>query len=380
MSEPPSDSAAGLSGHVFISYAGPDAGLAAALAAAIEQAGARAWIDARDAMCGDRWDEVIPAALQAASRVAVLVTPSWGTSWYAPEEVARAIAFARQHGLKRHIVPVLHGEIDPQRLPYGLFNLVPIRVKGGDWLAAGRLLASPTRLPLLPLRTRLAHRRWPLILAAVGLAIAGIVWSLRDRAISWPGPEAVEVSLDGATLRVDVREAIVSDLGTCMAPEPPEGQRRWCEALGGIIDPTSITPAVVEGRGDVGARFVVGLDPATAEAICALRGMRLPTDAEFMALAALGEPSWPEPLTIAGVIDADVRGAQRLRGLSTAAVEWVRFGGGYLGRGTPMLSGDAVANIAAHRDKLLGDLTRPEKREPSAVRTDFGFRCVAEVP
>lgn len=364
-------------GPIFISYAGPDAELAATLAGAIEQAGARAWIDTRDLEPGARWDQEIPEALRAARRVAVLVTPSWGESYYAPEEVSRAIAFARRHGLKRHIVPVLCGDIDPDDLPYGLSNLVPLRVKGDGWTIAGERLASPGRLPLLPLHRRLARRRAPLVALLLTLAAAaGLL--LHGRALEWPGPAPVEVELGAEALLVDAREAIGADLGDCRAPEPPDGQAAWCAALREVIDPTAIEAAVIEGRGDPEARIVVGVDPATAEAICALRGMRLPTDDEFMALAALGEPRWPDPLTIAGVIDADVRGPQSLRGLSTGAVEWVRFAGGHLGRGTPMLSGDAVTHIRAHRDKLLRGLTRPEKHEPDAGHADFGFRCVRD--
>ncbi len=249
---------------------------------------------------------------------------------------------------------------------------------GGDRPSAGEAIRSQSAAP--PPGTSAARPptrrvRMGLGLAAALAAAAFFAW---PEPPDWPGPPPVEVTLAGSTLLVDVDEVRAADLGACRGSEPTD--RRWCAALRAIVDPARLESAVVEGVADPAARIVVGLGPDTAEAICALRGMRLPTDTEFMALAASGEPTWPATRTVAAVIAADVRGAQRLKGLSTGAVEWVRAGGGYIGRGTPMLSGAAVDLVRAHRTKLLGDLTRPGKREPSETYADFGFRCVRSVP
>lgn len=361
---------------IFICYAGPDAARATALAAAIEAAGGAPWLDTHHLTPGDHYDEAIPAALEAADRVAVLVTPNWPQSWHAPDEVARAIDHARAHG-RRHIVPVLCGAVTPRALPYGLARIVPLRVDADDWHPAAARLVDPAPLPLEPPTRRPRAPR--IALAATLTALTALaLWHITpDPPTPWPGPAPVDVRLPTGPLRVDANEATRADLGDCHRPTPPPDQTAWCAALRQVIDPATLRAAIIPGHPDPGARIITGLAPTTAERICTLRGMRLPTDAEFLALAATGDPA-PHPPTVPAAITADVRGPARLQSLATGAIEWTTTPGGYLGRGTPMLSAPAHANIAAHPQKLLGDLTHPRKREPTAPYADFGFRCVAD--
>lgn len=140
---------------IFLCSAGPDEVHARALAAGARASGATVFLAADSLTPGDPVDEVIPATLEGARLVAVLVTPSWrrsrwdGGSWYGPEEVARAIRRQRAADGVR-VVPI-HADASRELLPYGLARLAPLTVEDGDYEAAGRRLAAVLRgLPLAP--------------------------------------------------------------------------------------------------------------------------------------------------------------------------------------------------------------------------------------
>ena len=128
---------------VFIIYAGPDQPNALALRAALAACGRRAFVDAADLRLGDTWDTVIPAALDDARMVTVLVGPGWtaGATWYGPEEVAHAIDLCRERpGLR--VVPLRMRAAAGARLPYGLRRLVGIDDADADWPATAARVAD----------------------------------------------------------------------------------------------------------------------------------------------------------------------------------------------------------------------------------------------
>jgi hypothetical protein len=159
-------------------------------------------------------------------------------------------------------------------------------------------------------------------------------------------------------------------------PEPPADQRAWYAALGGVITSDVITEAVIAGTG---RRSVVGLAPAVAERICALRGMRLPRDEEFTALLALGQPAWPaDDARLATLALRDARGALSIRRLATGAAEFVRVEGGYRVRGVPMVSAAAMRVAEMAPSKALHEVASPPLGE-AVAGPDTGFRCVGDV-
>lgn len=218
-----------------------------------------------------------------------------------------------------------------------------------------------------PPSRRPRRRRWALGAIGAALLAAVIAAALTlDRPLDWPGPAPVRVELPSGPLRVDRDEASRADLGDCHLPEPPGDQRAWCAALAGVIDVDAIDDAVIAGTG---RRSVVGVTPAVAERICALRDMRLPRDDEYTALLALGRPAWP-----AG---HDVRGPQRIARLATGAAELVRVDGGHRVRGLPMVSPAAARLIAMDPEKARREVMAPPLAE-AVAGPDTGFRCVGD--
>ncbi len=116
----------------FISHIAADRSVAIRLHAALSEAGVVPWCAACDLTPGERWDRAIPAALQMARVVLVLVSPAWPVhgaaldGWYGPEEVALAIDCARERGPRTLVVPVRLDGAGVERLPYGLRRLVEI--------------------------------------------------------------------------------------------------------------------------------------------------------------------------------------------------------------------------------------------------------------
>lgn len=137
------DGAAGSSLDVFICYAEPDCEAAARLKQALHAIGLTAFVNDTDLRPGDRWDIAIDAALMRARLVVVIISPAWhrGSSWYAPEEVARALDRVRDEPDVR-VVPLLLGGVRGRGLPYGLACVVGIADADRDWRATARRLAD----------------------------------------------------------------------------------------------------------------------------------------------------------------------------------------------------------------------------------------------
>lgn len=130
--------------RIFITYAGPDIAHAHALHAALEAEGHAAYLDAHNLKPGDPWDTPITAALAAAELIVVLLSPTWKQrdAWYAHDEVARAVARARDTADSVRVVPVIMDHVKPVDMPSGLARLVPLRDADRDWRGTARRLCA----------------------------------------------------------------------------------------------------------------------------------------------------------------------------------------------------------------------------------------------
>ncbi len=128
--------------RIFIGYAGPDKAHAQTLRQALLARGQPAWLDADDLKPGDPWDETIAEALAGAALVAMLVGDAWtrNRTYYAPEEVARALDLARDGRLR--VVPVKLDPARPSEMPYGLARLTAVDAIDRDWPRVAAELAA----------------------------------------------------------------------------------------------------------------------------------------------------------------------------------------------------------------------------------------------
>ena len=132
----------------FIAHAGPDRGIAEALYELLAGS-AKVFLDSCCLKPGDDWDRELARA-QANSRVTlVLVSSRTGKSYYEREEIAAAVAMARQAENAHRLVPLyLPPLIPPEDLPYGLRIKHGITVgHNGDLKPAAQTLLELLRLP-----------------------------------------------------------------------------------------------------------------------------------------------------------------------------------------------------------------------------------------
>lgn len=90
-------------GHVFISHAKEDSGVAENLAALLKESDYAFWLYTRNNVLGDNYLLKIASALRAADAVILIVSPYAFDSYYVDKEVM----CAEQH--KKKIIPLLHG-------------------------------------------------------------------------------------------------------------------------------------------------------------------------------------------------------------------------------------------------------------------------------
>lgn len=127
---------------LFLAHAGPDKPAARRLYELLSPR-YRVFLDEKSLLPGDRWDEVIPAALKA-SRVTVLLTSEQAQrGYYDKEELAMAIAESRR--ADHRVVPVC---LDDHPPPYGIQRLNCLYAKTPEELdaAAERLAELVDRL------------------------------------------------------------------------------------------------------------------------------------------------------------------------------------------------------------------------------------------
>jgi len=104
----------------FLAHAGPDKGVAEALFDHLSKT-SRVFLDSRCLVLGDDWDAALATAQRKALVTVVLISKNTVGAYYQREEVAAAIAFARENRNRHRVVPV-YLNIDPEQanVPYGL--------------------------------------------------------------------------------------------------------------------------------------------------------------------------------------------------------------------------------------------------------------------
>lgn len=80
---------------------------------------ARVFVDSRCLLPGDDWDQELARAQQASSVTVVLISSTSERAYYQREEVASAIAMAREDETKHRVIPV-YLDPAPKSVPYGL--------------------------------------------------------------------------------------------------------------------------------------------------------------------------------------------------------------------------------------------------------------------
>jgi hypothetical protein len=121
MALPRSDSSLPPVYDIFVGYAGPDHALAERLVNLLHGRVAVWW--GRFLAPDESFDSAIPEILRNSRVLTILVsTHTWDGHTYASEELAIAIALARQ--LKTRILPLWIEDIAPEKRPYGIVTTV----------------------------------------------------------------------------------------------------------------------------------------------------------------------------------------------------------------------------------------------------------------
>ena len=105
----------------FIAHAGPDGHFAQMLFEHLAAA-SRPFLDSKCLTLGDDWDRELQEAQRMAQVTVVLVSAHTPTAYYQREEVAAAIAMARDPEKKHRVVPLYLPGTSPsaEEIPYGL--------------------------------------------------------------------------------------------------------------------------------------------------------------------------------------------------------------------------------------------------------------------
>jgi hypothetical protein len=122
---------------VFLAHAGPDGAAADSLCQLLLPQGLSVFLDSRRLRPGNRWDDVIPAALRGARMVVVLVSKRTRDAYYARQEIAMAIAASRQSAASTRVIPVYldRQPEDPKDWLYGLQRLHGLVAAEAGWPA-----------------------------------------------------------------------------------------------------------------------------------------------------------------------------------------------------------------------------------------------------
>ena len=174
---------------IFLSYARPDEARARELYHELVGRGKKVFLDEESIAPGERWTEVIPAAL-ASSRLCVVLLSRQGTEqgYYNQEEVILAIDLMRANRLGVAAV-----SLDGARPFFGLLQLTPLRFQGQWGPIVARLVGSwPAVAPVL---AQVSIHRLPW----VGKELLGREAELArlDRAWAEPGTHVLSVVAPG---------------------------------------------------------------------------------------------------------------------------------------------------------------------------------------
>ena len=133
----------------FIAHAGADKGKAELLYDLLAHA-SQVFLDSRCLEVGDDWDTKLAAAQRTSLVTVVLISPKTEHAYYEREEIAAAIALAREADGKHRVVPLYldSTEAASQAVPYGLRLKHALRLSDTFTLpdAARELLALLERL------------------------------------------------------------------------------------------------------------------------------------------------------------------------------------------------------------------------------------------
>jgi hypothetical protein len=121
----------------FLAHAGDDRDRAGVLYDLLSRQ-ARVFLDFRALKLGDDWDAALARAQKNSRITVVLVSASTDRAYYQREEIAGAIAMARENQTAHRVVPVYLDGLTPENsdLPYGLRLKHGLVVKEGDTLSA----------------------------------------------------------------------------------------------------------------------------------------------------------------------------------------------------------------------------------------------------
>ena len=112
----------------------------------------RVFLDTRSLRLGDDWDTATLDAQRRSRITVVLVTAAAQRTYYQREEVAAAVAMARQDANKHRVVPLFIGDATSLQIPYGLRIKHGLHIAGPHDLprAASYLLELLADLDALP--------------------------------------------------------------------------------------------------------------------------------------------------------------------------------------------------------------------------------------
>ena len=113
----------------FLAHAGADKTQAEELYGYLHPR-SRVFLDSREVLLGDDWDRTLQEAQQSSMITVVLISSRSGRAYYEREEIATAIALAREDETKHRVIPVFLEDLKAPQVPYGL------RLKHGVHLSA----------------------------------------------------------------------------------------------------------------------------------------------------------------------------------------------------------------------------------------------------
>lgn len=103
----------------FIAHAGPDTAEAEELHRLLAPS-ARVFLDSQTVLPGDDWDTELASGQKRSLVTVVLVSSRSGAAYYQREEIAAALAMAREDKQRHRVVPVYLQEVSGPEVPYGL--------------------------------------------------------------------------------------------------------------------------------------------------------------------------------------------------------------------------------------------------------------------
>lgn len=105
----------------FIAHAGADFEIAESLYDLMSSS-AKVFLDRRNILLGDDWDRALPIAQKSSLITIVLISLKTDQAYYQREEIAAAIAFARENPENHRVVPIYLDDASAasDNVPYGL--------------------------------------------------------------------------------------------------------------------------------------------------------------------------------------------------------------------------------------------------------------------